>query len=119
MPGPTLTDPELAGLRAVLSVLLPSTSGPGATEADALEYVRARLEGPLGDRVDALRPVLLRAVGAPEATVAELAAAEDPRFAELRALAWEGYLCDPAHGGNRDGVGWARFEAPARGKARR
>lgn len=122
MTGPTLTEPEVAGLRAILSELLPSDSGPGAAEAGAIGYVRTRLEGPLSYRVEALRPVLQRATTNAETTVAELAAEDDPRFAELRALAWEGYLCDPGRGGNRDGIGWDRFGAPARqkaGKARR
>lgn len=118
MAGQTLDERETAALEAVLSVLLPSTSGPGAAEARAVDHVRARLEGPLADRVDDLRPVLRRAQADPEAAVAELAEAGDPRFAELRALAWEGFLCDPARGGNRAGVGWERFGAPARRKAR-
>jgi hypothetical protein len=119
MTGPTLTEPEVSGLSAILSELLPSSSGPGAMEAGALGYVRARLEGPLNHLVEALRPVLQRATTDAEKAVAELAAGDDPRFEELRALAWEGYLCDPRRGGNRDGVGWGRFGAPARRKARR
>lgn len=114
-----LDDGERAALAAVLAVILPSTSGPGATEARAADHACARLEGPLAHRLDDLRPVLARAAEDPEGTVADLADAGDPRFEELRSLAWEGFLCDPARGGNQEGVGWARFGTGPRRKARR
>jgi hypothetical protein len=101
-------------LDAVLAVVLPSGSGPGASEARAGEYVRARLAGPDRGWRDPLVHWLETAAGREEEAVAALAAAPTgdaggELFTRLRAWAWEGYLCDPVHRGNRDGVGWARF----------
>ncbi len=109
-----LTADERATLERLLDVILPSTSGAGARTAGSIDYVTARL-----DRED---PALLAALAPhldgtrdPAAVVAALAA--DPAspdyqlFRRVRAWAWEGFLCEPQHGGNRDGVGWARFGA--------
>lgn len=98
----------------MLAVLLPSTSGPGATEAGAGDYVRARLAGPDGRWLEDLRNWLSVAAGREREAVAGWAdaARDEPAgkaFQQLREWAWEGFLCDPAHGGNKDGIGWRRF----------
>ncbi len=104
---------EAAALDAVLAVILPSASGAGAAEAGAGRYVEARLAGPDGHWLDPLRRWLPEPARAAEA-VGALAARTDGRwpglFEQLRLWAWSGYLCDPALGGNYDGVGWARFD---------
>jgi hypothetical protein len=109
-------------LDAVLAVLLPSTSGPGAAEAGAGDYVRLRLAGPDARWIDTLRPWLRAAAGREQEAVAggADAANDDPAgelFEQLRNWAWEGFLCDPAHGGNTHEVGWRRFGwAPPAGR---
>ena len=115
-----LDDTESTTLDAVLAVVLPSTSGPGATEAGAGDYVRSRLAGPDRQWLDKLRPWLRAAAGREHEAVAGWADApvDDPAgevFQQLRNWAWEGFLCDPERGGNRDQVGWRRFgwEPPA------
>jgi hypothetical protein len=110
----SLGERELAELADVLSVILPSTSGAGAREADATEYVRRRLHREDPELVIALRLKLQTQGGDPAALVAglvegPLGSLDDRLFRRLRASAWEGFLCDPVHGGNRDRVGWARF----------
>ncbi len=117
-----LDDRESTTLDAVLAVLLPSTSGAGATEAGAGDYVRSRLAGPDGQWLEKLRPWLRAAAGREQEAVAGWAdaARDDPAgevFEQLRSWAWEGFLCDPARGGNRDQVGWRRFGwAPPAGR---
>ena len=106
---------ESTTLDAVLAVVLPSTSGPGATEAGAGDYVRSRLAGRDGQWLEKLRPWLRAAAGREHEAVAAWADApsDDPAgevFERLRSWAWEGFLCDPARGGNQDQVGWRRFE---------
>lgn len=104
---------EAAALDAVLAVILPSDSGAGAAEAGAGRYVRARLAGPDERWLDPLRGWLPEPAGA-AAAVDALASGDGGRwpglFEQLRVWAWSGYLCDPARGGNADGVGWARFD---------
>lgn len=117
MAEPVLSEREGATLAALLTVVLPSTSGPGAAEAHAVDHVLRRLEGPLAGRVAELRPLLRRAEGREAEVLAELEGAGDPWFEELRALAWEGFLGDPSLGGNRGGTGWARFGTGPRQKA--
>lgn len=114
-----LSEREGAVLAALLTLILPSTSGPGAAEAHAVDYVLRRLAGPLAGRVTELRLLLRRAEGHEAEELAELERAEDPWFKELRALAWEGFLCDPSLGGNRGGTGWARFGTRVSQKATR
>ncbi len=120
-PESELTAGERAALAAILAVILPSTSGAGATEAGAVDYVAGRLATEDADQLPGLRAVLVRS-GDPGAFVAALAASDAPAaralFARLRAWAWEGFLCDPARSGNRDGVGWARFGFGGSPKAR-
>jgi gluconate 2-dehydrogenase alpha chain len=113
---------ESETLDVVLGVLLPSTSGSGATDAGAGDYVRARLAGPEARWLEKLRPWLRAAAGREQEAVAGWADAanDDPAgelFEQLRNWAWEGLLCDPAHGGNKDEVGWRRFGwAPPAGR---
>jgi hypothetical protein len=105
---------EISALDALLDVILPSTSGAGARTAGAIDYVVARIDREDPVLIAALRPHL-SSNDDPEAVVAALAA--DPAtfeyqvFRRLRGWAWEGFLCDPKHGGNRDRVGWERFRA--------
>ncbi len=110
----SLDDVESKTLDEVLAVLVPSTYGPGATEAGAGDYVRSRLAGPEARWLEKLRPWLRAAAGREQEAIADWAdaASDDPAgevFEQLRSWAWEGFLCDPAHGGNTDGVGWRRF----------
>ena len=109
---PELTPEQRRTLAAILEVILPSESGAGATDTGAVDYVAGRLRGPERDATAGLYAVLARVDDA-GAFVAALAASDDPAavalFRRLRAWAWEGMLCDPSYGGNRDGRGWARF----------
>ena len=117
MPRAGLDPDERATLEKLLAVVLPSTTGAGATEAGAVDYVMQRLAGPEHEWLPGLLELVRTAAGREEAEVARLCADGDPWFGRLRAWAWEGFLCDPALGGNRDGVGWQRFGATARRKA--
>jgi hypothetical protein len=109
-----LTQDELAMLEALLDVILPTRSGPGARAAGSIDYVVGRLDREDPVLVEALRPYLAGDRD-PEDVVATLAS--DPAsvayqvFRRVRAWAWEGFLCEPQHGGNRNGVGWQRFDA--------
>jgi len=113
---PAFSDEERAALARLLAVILPSTSGPGATEADAIDYVVGRLHKEDPEIVVGVRAHLPAAAEDPVAVIAALAS--DPTgpgyqvFRRIRAWAWEGFLCDPKHGGNRDHVGWQRFGIP-------
>jgi hypothetical protein len=113
---------EVATLRSLLSVFLPSTSGPGAQEADAVTYVIERLRGPDRQWLGVVRDLVQNTGRDETAFVARLAAGQDDEskalFVRLRSWAWEGFLCDPAYGGNRGKVGWSRFGAPEHPKAR-
>jgi hypothetical protein len=108
---------QAAALDAVLAVILPSGSGAGAAEAEAGRYVRARLAGADRHWLDLLcrwLPEPARAREAVAALATEISAETERSwpglFEQLRVWAWSGYLCDPALGGNADGVGWARFD---------
>lgn len=109
-----LTHQESDALERLLDVILPSTAGAGARTAGSIDYVVARLDREDPVLIAALRPHLHGAAD-PESVVAALAA--DPTsfdyqvFRRVRAWAWEGFLCEPHHGGNRDGIGWQRFQA--------
>jgi len=119
-------------LRAVLARLIPDdATGPGALEAGVDDYVLRRYAGPLGTEagayagwLDELDRTSIEAHGARFAEVD--AAAQDAMLETLEARgleapearrsagffetvlrhAREGMFGDPAHGGNRDGVGW-------------
>lgn len=111
-------DPEeRATLAKLLAVVLPSASGPGASEAGAVDYVVRRLAGPERDALPQLREVLREVAGREAGEVERLCAEGNAWFGRLRSWAWEGFLCDPALGGNRGAVGWERFGATARRRA--
>lgn len=108
----TLSDSERATLTRWLAVILPSDTGPGATEAGAIDYVTGRLHKEDPELIAALRAQLARDETA-DTVIAGLAS--DPAsydfqiFRRLRQWAWEGFLCEPKHGGNQNQVGWTRF----------
>lgn len=109
---PVPLDPgERATLARLLALVLPSTSGAGAAEASALDHLLRRLDGPEAGSLPELRALLASVKDREELELERLCASDDPWFTRLRAWAWEGFLCDPALGGNRDGVGWQRFGA--------
>ncbi|MCU1457443.1 MAG: gluconate 2-dehydrogenase subunit 3 family protein [Actinomycetia bacterium] len=109
-----LTADEIDALERLLDVMLPSTSGAGARTAGSIDYVVGRLDREDPVLLAALRPHL-RGDTDPDVVVAALAADPDAFdfqvFRRVRAWAWEGFLCEPRHGGNRDEVGWRRFGA--------
>jgi hypothetical protein len=109
----TLTPTEIDTLHRLLCAVLPSTSGAGAAEARAVDYVLRRLPGEDPGLVAALRAELPAAATDPPGTLrrwsADATAPQWRLFRRVRAWAWEGFLCDPAHGGNAGGVGWKRF----------
>lgn len=111
-----LTPHELDILDQLLACVLPSTSGPGATEARAIDYVAARLSTETPDTLVALREGIgdAEAAGldAEETLHAWSADRSSPQwqlFRRVRSWAWEGFLCEPRHGGNQGQVGWTRF----------
>ena len=107
-----LTAVEVRRLESLLACVLPSSSGPGATEARAIDYVVRRLPAENGELVATLRRELVRDQD-PSDLLAQWSVNRDgpmwPLFRFVRSLAWQGYLCDPVHGGNALGVGWQRF----------
>jgi len=111
-----LTPHELDVLDQLLACVLPSSSGPGATEARAIDYVVARLPTESPEMVAALRDGIKRAEAAGlnadamlRAWSADRSAPQWQLFRRVRAWAWEGFLCDPRHAGNRGQAGWTRF----------
>ena len=110
------TDRQLDTLARVLEVILPSDSGAGAREADAILYVRSRIDAaPLALRAE-VAVALDDGEENPDGLVARLAADRSHPdwmlFLQLRTWAWEGFLCDPSYGGNRGRAGWRRFGVP-------
>ena len=123
---------------ALVARIVPGDGGdPGAREAGVVTYIDRALAGPYAGWGLAYREGLrllnahaLARHGATfhhlsdseqDAIVAELEANEVPGFssngsAEFFAVVWahtiEGLLCDPAYGGNRDGVGWKLIGFP-------
>jgi len=122
-----LTETERHTLVAALDRILPSDDGPGATEAGVAEYVEQALRE---RRHRALEPLVTSGLERLRALARELhghdfadctpAQRDDvlrqlqrlperaPRLflSRLVQLGLEGFLCDPVHGGNRDGAGW-------------
>jgi Gluconate 2-dehydrogenase subunit 3 len=103
-------------LEQLLARVLPSSSGPGADEARAIDYVRARLATENPELVAALRDGIGRAEAAGldadgmlRAWSADRTVPQWQLFRRVRSWAWEGFLCEPRHGGNRGRVGWTRF----------
>ena len=129
-------------LAAACETILPSGDGaaagfPGASNAGAIDFIAAQVAKPPLSRIAPACSALAAALdafaqsrGAPslaaapqvvrEAAIDALAKQELPSklpqqalFRILRTLTLEGLLADPAHGGNRGGVGWTAIGLPA------
>ena len=129
---------EANTLDALVACIVPGDADdPGAREAGAVTYIDRALAGPYADWGVAYREGLrlldahsVAKHGAKfhqlsttdqDSIVAALEANEIPGFggngaAEFFAMVWahtiEGLLCDPAYGGNRDGIGWKLIGFP-------
>jgi gluconate 2-dehydrogenase gamma chain len=129
---------EANALDALVARIVPGDDGdPGAREAGVVTYIDRALAGPYAEWGLAYREGLrllnahaLAKHGAKyhqlsetdqDGILAALEANEVPGFggngsAEFFAMVWahtiEGLLCDPAYGGNRDGVGWKLIGFP-------
>ncbi len=129
---------EANALDALVARIVPGDAGdPGGREAGVVTYIDRALAGPYAEWGPAYREGL-RLLDAhviakhrakfhqlsetdQDAILAALEANEVPGFggngsAEFFAMVWahtiEGLLCDPAYGGNRDGVGWKLIGFP-------
>ena len=122
-----MTGEQRRTLGAALERILPSDDGPGAAEAGSVEYAERALAEPRF-RDAAARVLagldLLDSIAAGlwgerfsacsgeqrDAVLRQLQAIPHPTaqrfFPLLVRLAVAGFLCAPAHGGNRGGVGW-------------
>jgi gluconate 2-dehydrogenase gamma chain len=128
-----MTREQQRALAAAVERILPSDDGPGAKETGAAAYIERLLETdgfrswqPLFDdgldRFEELAQELHGqsfSAGSPEQRdeVLRRFQAEPDRlrrifFRKLVSLSLEGFLCDPAHGGNRGGLGWSYLEVP-------
>jgi gluconate 2-dehydrogenase gamma chain len=120
-PAGVLGAPERATLAAVCARIIPTDeNGPGATEAQAAEYIDRALGGWLAPSRDAYASGLdalddaararsgRRFVELPPAQQDSLleTIAETPFFVLVRAHTIQGTFCDPAYGGNANFVGW-------------
>jgi len=125
---PPFTPQQRATLAAACERILPGGEGiPGAAEAGVIDFAAAELRRPeLGEirkRIDGGLLALDRrsARAAPGKRFVDLAPAEQDRILRetqtgslqgeellriLISLTLEGFLGDPAYGGNRDAVGW-------------
>lgn len=116
-------------LSAIAARILPTTSTPGAAEADAVAYVTralvdpyrrflpvyrraleelnsfclSKLGTPFGDLDDAQQVAFLKDL---EAGRIEAVQGGAEFFQLVRKHVLEGVFCEPHHGGNRDMVGW-------------
>jgi gluconate 2-dehydrogenase gamma chain len=127
-----LNQAEAATLDAMAARIIPGDAGdPGAREAGAVVYIDRMLAG-FGREQQTLYRVGLRRLddqlrerdgrGFAERSAAEqdgLLAALERRtdelgsfFAVVREHVVQGFFCDPAYGGNRDGVGWRAVGFP-------
>ncbi len=123
-----LTVPQMKTLAAAVQRILPSHDGPGAAEAHVFgyfDYLLAqgrfeRLIPRLKSGLDLLQWLALEDTGSEFAdcqpgeqdTVLEKIHSiphEIPqRFLRMLVnMTLAGFLCDPVHGGNRDGIGWS------------
>ncbi|MCD6030234.1 MAG: hypothetical protein K0S78_2408 [Thermomicrobiales bacterium] len=129
---------EVNALDALVARIVPGDAGdPGAREAGVVTYIDRALAGPyaawgLAYR-EGLRLLDAHTVATHGARFHEISEAEqdaivaalegnavpgfgDSGAAEFFAMVWahtvEGLLCDPAYGGNRDGVGWKLIGFP-------
>lgn len=139
-PGPAAPAPAeaLRTLEAACARILPSDDGPGAREAKVIRFIERQLDGPLLR----LRPAMQQGAllidkwaqkrfgrgftdleaAQQDEILGQLARAEIPvksfpqaaLFRALHSLTLEGYLADPAHGGNDGEAGWRAvgFTAP-------
>jgi len=124
---PHLTAPQRETLFAAVDRLLPAGDGPGAVEAGACEYIEETLAAPSASTI---RPWIYR--GLEDLTTrsntrfgkdfAQCSTTEQDILLEkisadthwatrlfirsLIGLTLEGFLGDPKHGGNRQGMGW-------------
>jgi len=129
---------ELSALDALVARIVPGDAGdPGAREAGVVVYIDRALAGPYAEWQLAYREGLRLLNGYAleqhgtrfhelaeadqDAILGELEAGKVPGFggngsADFFAMVWahtvEGLLCDPAYGGNRDGVGWKLIGFP-------
>jgi gluconate 2-dehydrogenase gamma chain len=129
---------EANALDALVGRIVPGdATDPGAREAGVVTYIDRALAGPyadwglayreglrlLDDHAAAKHGARFHELGETDqdAILAALEANEIPGFggngsAEFFAMVWahtiEGLLCDPAYGGNRDGVGWKLIGFP-------
>lgn len=117
-----LTPEEGRTLAALADTILPPDDLPGAAEAGAVHFVDGALDTLFPDFLPLVRPGLeeldRRAAGANggEGSFADLPDEDraavvrevepTPFFQVTRMLVVMGMFSDPAHGGNRDGVGW-------------
>ncbi|MBN2359633.1 MAG: gluconate 2-dehydrogenase subunit 3 family protein [Deltaproteobacteria bacterium] len=126
---PTFAAEQRTALDALCAHLLPSDDGPGADEAGCSDFIARELAKP---EFNLLRAVAESGLQALDAAAQRIAAARfadlttaqrEQVLAEVRALrrrgldgdrfvhlmlvlVIEGFLSDPRHGGNRNGVGW-------------
>ncbi len=118
-------------LEAAVSRILPSDDGPGAEETGVAEYIERAVGHPwhrhfrplFGKGLDFLEALAWNTKGkgfssctSDELDEVLLVAQEFPNndarrfFETLVHLALEGFLCHPAHGGNRRELGWKYFK---------
>jgi gluconate 2-dehydrogenase gamma chain len=126
-----LREGEWALLAAITERILPSDDGPGAREAKVVRYLDRQLATPqLKPLAEAVRQFLdaLTAwekkhgscfvdldLAAQDRALSAIAAGkldleldvQAEIFEFVHSLTLEGFLSDPAHGGNAEGVGWA------------
>lgn len=107
-----------ADLAAIAAQIVPSDdTGPGASEAGVIYYIDAAFgsfmagaRGLIGGGVDELNAALggRRFAELDLTAQRELLASHDkaPWFGAIRFLTVGGMFAMPAHGGNRDGLGW-------------
>ena len=117
-----LSPPEAAEVEAISALIIPTDDAPGAREAGAVYFIDRALTdflSPLADEFRAgLADFIQRLARAhpgtssiadvtPSDARAFVKSVEDSQFFGLcRTLTVWGTLADPAHGGNRDEVGW-------------
>ena len=110
-------DDTLAALDAAAQRILPSDDGPGAREAHVGTFLQRQLEGDLREARPAFDRIVQllnqRTAGFLKATASAqdealqwFAHAAPPFFLAFHTLVLEGFLSDPKHGGNFEGIGW-------------
>ena len=126
----SLSEAETRTLDAATSRILPSEDGPGAREAKVIRFIDAQLAGPLAQLLPAMQqgalmldrysqllyktPFADASAEQQDRILVELSRGKIPVrsfpqeawFAALHNLTLEGFLSDPAHGGNAGEIGW-------------